>query len=158
MAIATFAAAAVAEDVPIQGTVESKCVIMTDTYGVYGNPSPSELSTASADGGVQPVIRYDVISADFYTARISYPVTFSSSPTLDDVVSWTGSVEVQEGTDANMSGYDTTKVEYNNTTEYDLSIAGSTWFKVSSTADYGYNKSFPAGNYNAVVTAECIAQ
>jgi hypothetical protein len=37
-----------------------------------------------------------------------------------------------------------------------MTVAGSTWFKISSVADYGYNKSFPAGQYTAVVEAECI--
>jgi hypothetical protein len=56
-----------------------------------------------------------------------------------------------------MSAYDNNKIEYNNITEIDLTIAGSTWFKVASTANYGYDKAFPAGQYRAVVTAECIA-
>ena len=63
---------------------------------------------------------------------------------------------VSEVSDADMSDYDTNKITYNNITEYDLTVAGSTWFKISSAADYGYNKSFPAGSYNAVVEAECI--
>jgi len=37
-----------------------------------------------------------------------------------------------------------------------MSVAGSTWFKISSSADYGFAKSLPAGNYTAVVLAECI--
>jgi hypothetical protein len=60
--------------------------------------------------------------------------------------------------DALMSAFNTGKVEYNNTTEFDLSVAGSVWFEVTSEADYGYEKAFPAGNYSAVVTAECVAQ
>lgn len=158
LATALISCGVIAEDVPISGTVESKCVITTDTQGVYGNPTPNVLSTATADGGVQPIIRYDVISADYYKAKITYPDDFSSSPTLEDVVNWTGSVAVGEVTDAGMSAYDTNKVEYNNVYETDLTIAGSTWFKVESEANYGYDKSFPAGNYNAVVQAECIAK
>lgn len=153
-----FVGAAYGEDVPITGTVESKCVITTDTQGVYGNPTPNVLSTAAADGGVEPIVRYDVISADYYKAKISYPDNFSSSPALEDVVTWTGSVSVGEVSDAGMSAYDTNKVEYNNVYETDLTIAGSTWFKVESEANYGYDKSFPAGTYNAVVQAECIAK
>lgn len=145
-------------NVPIYGTVESKCVITTDTTGVYGNPSPSELSTDATDGGIQPIIRYDILAADHYNAVISYPNSFSSSPALSDVVTWTGDVEVGQMSDASMSAFETGKVEYNNTVEFDLSIAGSVWFNVDSTADYGYDKSFPAGNYTAIVTAECIAQ
>lgn len=59
--------------------------------------------------------------------------------------------------DAGMSAYDTNKVEFNNVTEVDLTIAGSTWFQVASTADYGVGKAFPAGTYRAIVSADCIA-
>ena len=119
-------------------------------------PSFSSQLPAAFGGGVQPVIRYDVINAEFYKARIMHPTYFSSAPYLDDVVEWTGSVQVSEVSDAGMADYDTNKVEYNNVTEYDLTVAGSTWFQITSAADYGYNKSYPAGDYNAVVEAECI--
>jgi hypothetical protein len=56
-----------------------------------------------------------------------------------------------------MSAYDAAKVEYNNVSEFDLTIAGSTWFKVESQATYGVGRAFPGGNYQAAVTAECIA-
>ena len=161
IAISAFALiplSVVAEDVPIVGYVESKCLITTDTEGVYGNSTPSELSTDAADGGVEPIVRYDVIHADYYKALVSHPVSFSQSPSLSDVVTWTGSTTVSEVSDTGMSGYDTNKVTYNNTTEYDLTVAGSTWFKVSSEADYGYNKAFPPGTYTSIVQAECIAQ
>jgi len=157
VAISGFTAAATAEEVPITGNVSSKCVVTTDTIGVFGNPAPSILSTAQTDGGVVPIIRYDVIQADFYKARIIRPDNFSESPSLDDVVNWTGSVSVGEVSDAAMSAYDTSKVEYDNVTEVDLSVAGSTWFKVESSATYGYDKALPAGTYRAVVGAECIA-
>ena len=140
----------------IVGSVDSKCIIISETAGVYGNPNPYELTTAPASGGVQPIIRYDVLVADYYKAVIEHPVSFSSSPTLDDVVNWEGDVEVSEVSDTNMADYDTNKVEYDNAHEYDLTVAGSTWFKISSTADYGYTKSFPAGTYTAIVEAECI--
>lgn len=140
----------------IIGSVDSKCIIISETAGVYGNPNPYELTTAPASGGVQPIIRYDVLVADYYKAVIEHPVSFSSSPTLDDVVNWEGDVEVSEVSDTNMADYDTNKVEYDNAHEYDLTVAGSTWFKISSTADYGYTKSFPAGTYTAIVEAECI--
>ena len=153
----TFCASAFAEEIPISGTVESKCIVTQDTAGVYGNGSPETLSTASADGGVHPVVRYDVIQADYYMARITHPTSFSESPNLSDTVTWTGSTSVDQVSDASMSAYDTNKVEYDNVTEVDLSIAGSTWFKIESEADYGYNKAFPGGQYQAVVTAECIA-
>ena len=157
-AIGVYAQPSKSEDIPIVGDVESKCVIQTDTTGVYGNPTPSNLSTDTADGGVEPIVRYDVAQADYYKAVISYPESFSQSPSLSDTVTWTGSVSVDQVSDTNMSGYDTNKVEYNNTTEYDLTVAGTTWFAVSSEADYGYDKAFPGGTYRALVTAECIAQ
>ena len=156
--IGVYAQAAVAEDIPIVGNVESKCVIQADTTGVYGNPSPSNLSTDTADGGVEPVVRFDVAQADYYKAVITYPESFSQSPTLTDTVTWTGSTSVSAVSDANMSAYDTSKVEYNNTTEYELTVAGTTWFAISSEADYGFDKAFPGGTYRAIVTAECIAQ
>ena len=144
---------------PISGTVASKCVVVTDTDGVYGNPSATKLSTASSNGGVLPIIRYDIITASAYNAKITTPISFASSPSLDgDVVNWTGSTVANQMSDAGMSAFNTNKVVYNNTTEFPLSIAGSVWFDVSSEATYGYNKAFPAGSYSAVVTAECIAQ
>lgn len=154
LALATSANAA---DVDITGTVESKCVVTTDTIGIYGNPTPSKLSTATADGGVMPIVRYDVIQADYYKAMITHPNQFTDSPALNDVVNWTGTTSVAEVSDAAMSAYDTSKMVYNNVTEVQLTIAGSTWFKVESEANYGYDKAFPAGTYRAVVSAECIA-
>ena len=157
VAFAGFNAVASAEEVPISGTVSSKCVVTTDTVGVFGNPAPSVLSTAQVDGGVQPIIRYDVIQANFYKARIIAPNNFSESPSLDDVINWTGDVSVGEVSDAAMSAYDTNKIQYDNVTEVDLTVAGSTWFTVDSIASYGYDKALPAGSYRAVVGAECIA-
>ena len=147
-----------AEDIPITGTVGSKCVITTDTTGVYGNPAPNELTTDVADGGVAPVVRYAVAIADYYKAKITYPTSFSTSPVLNDTVGWSGSTEVAETSDAGMAGYEAAKVTYDATTEYDLTVAGSTWFKVNSTASYGFDKAFPGGTYTAMVVAECIAQ
>jgi hypothetical protein len=83
---------------------------------------------------------------------------FSTAPALTDVVNWTGSTVTGEVSDAAMSAYDAAKVVYEATTEFDLTVAGSTWFKVSSVADYGFGRSFPGGTYRAVVQAECIAQ
>ena len=140
----------------IVGTVDSKCIVISETAGIYGNPSPNLLTTDPTNGGVKPIIRYDVISADYYKARISYPTTFSTAPSLDDVVNWEGGVTVSEVSSTDMSDYDTNKIEYNNVTEYDLTVAGSTWFTIASEADYGNTKSLPAGTYNAVVEAECI--
>jgi hypothetical protein len=152
------ATSAASETAPITGVVESKCSIFTDVQGVYGNPSPNLLSSARSDGGVLPVIRYDVASADFYKAKITHPNAFSSSPSLPDFVAWQGSTAVRQVSDPLMSNYETSKVEYNNVTEFDLTVAGTVWFEVSSSADYGFNKAFPAGNYTALVTAECIAK
>lgn len=149
--------AAFAEDIPIQGSVEAKCSIYNDVPGVYGNPTPNKLSTTSANGGVLPIIRFDVAQADYYTAKIGYPTSFSSSPTLPDTVTWTGSTEVSATSDTGMAGYEAAKVTYDNYTEYDLTVAGTTWFKVTSEATYGYDRAFPAGNYTAIITAECVA-
>ena len=154
----TFATAIAAEEVPIVGNVSSKCTIYTDTAGVYGNPTPDELSTAPADGGVLPVVRYDVAIADYYTAKIAYPIIFSSSPTLSDALNWTGDVEVSATSSTDMSGYEAAKIQYDNITEFDLTAAGSTWFKITSNVTYGYGKSLPGGEYKAMVQAECIAQ
>ena len=144
-------------NVPIMGTVESKCVITTETPGIYGNPTPSVLSTDEISGGITPIVRFDVATADYYKAVISTPDDFTTAPALEDVVYWAGDVSVSEVTDAGMSAYDAEKRVYNNTHEFDLTIAGTVWFKASSVATYGYDKSFPAGNYNAVVEATCIA-
>ena len=157
---AVLVTSAVQANIPINGTVESKCVIQTDTDGVYGNPTADKLSTTASDGGVVPIIRYDIITADAYKAVVTTPSSFSTSPTLDDVVEWTSSTSVGETSDAGMSAFETNKVTYNNghSTEFDLTIAGSVWFDVSSVAEYVYGKAFPAGNYTALITAECIAQ
>ena len=156
LATALFSTAAMA-NVPIMGTVESKCVITTETPGIYGNPTPSVLSTDEVDGGITPVVRFDVATADYYKAVISTPDSFTTAPALEDVVTWSGDVSVSEVTVSEMAAYDTNKRVYNNTHEFDLTIAGTVWFKASSSAGYGYDKSFPAGNYNAVVEASCIA-
>lgn len=145
------------EEVPISGVVASKCVIHTDTPGVYGNPSAHKLSTLPSDGGVTPIIRYDVVSAGNYKAVITTPVNFTTSPALNDTLTWFGETSVSAVTNASMSAYDTNKRIYNNTTEFDLSVAGTVWFKSTSKVEYGVNKSLPGGTYRAVVTAECIA-
>ena len=148
-----------AENVPINGTVQSRCIIQTDTAGVFGNPNAYTLTTAPADGGQEAVVRFDVSLADAYYAVITAPSEFSSSPALPDVVTWTGDTEVKAVSDAtNMGQYESSKVEYGLTDKYDLTATGSTWFKTSSTATMGGNKAFPGGNYTALVSAECIAQ
>lgn len=157
LSVALLACNAFALDTPIIGQVESKCVVTTDKQGVYGNPSASVLSTDAVDGGVEPVVRFDVVLANAYKAVIAHPNAFSQSPTLNDVVAWTGSTAVEAVSDAGMSAYDTSKITYDNVTEIDLTIAGSTWFKVASEADYGFNKALPGGTYTAIVEANCIA-
>ena len=152
------ATSAYANEVPIEGSVSSKCSVYTDTPGVYGNPTSSTLSTDPTDGGVDPIVRYDVVLADAYKAKISWPMDFSSSPVLNDALAWSGSVTVSQVSDAGMSAYETGKVMYDNVTEYDLTIAGSTWFKVESEVAYGVDKSLPGGTYKASVIAECIAK
>lgn len=149
---------AASEEAPISGTVESKCSIFTETQGVYGTPLASRLSTAPADGGVQPIIRYDVALADAFKGRITYPSEFSQSPSLSDTQTFSGDVEVSTVSDVGMADYDTDKIEFGNTHEYDLTVAGTTRFKISSQMDYGVGKALPAGNYTAIVTAECIAK
>lgn len=158
LAALAMATSAYAENIPITGNVSSKCTIYTDTVGVYGNPTPDELSTDSLDGGIPPVVRYDVTVADYYTAKISWPQSFASAPSLTDAVNWDGEVTVSSTSDTLMSGYDAAKVEYENVTEYDLTVAGSTWFAVTSEVTYGFGKSLPGGEYIANITAECIAQ
>jgi hypothetical protein len=148
-----------AENVPINGLVQSRCVIQTDNPGVYGNPNAYTLTTAPADGGELAVVRFDVSLADAYYAVITAPSEFSSSPTLPDQVTWTGDTEVQAVSDSTgMGSYETNKIEYGYTDKYDLTATGSTWFKTSSTATMGGNKAFPGGSYTALVVAECIAQ
>lgn len=156
-AAALICSGALAEEAIIVGNVESKCVINTDTTGVYGNPVAGKLSTSVADGGVEPVIRYDVALGGSYTARIVAPNSFSSAPTLTDTVFWEGSSSVKEVSDSQMADYEANAVTYEYTTEYDLHTAGTTWFSVSSLAEYGFGKAYPAGEYRSIVIAECIA-
>jgi hypothetical protein len=155
MILATFALPALA-NVDIVGNVEAKCVIQTDKSGVYGNPIASKLSTTPADGGVLPVIRYDVSIADAYTANITHPTSFSSSPSLTDTVAWTGSTSVTQTSVAGMSAYEAAKTVVDNTTIFNLTLAGSTWFSTASSAVYGAAKPFSGGTYTASVVATCI--
>ena len=158
VAILSLCAFPALANVQITGSVEAKCVIQTTKSGSYGNPIASKLSTTPADGGVLPVMRYDVSIADAYTASITHPTAFSSSPSLTDTVAWTGSTVVGQVSVSDMSAYESAKVTYNNVTEFNLTLAGSTWFTVASTAQYGSTKSLPAGNYTALIVAECIAK
>jgi hypothetical protein len=150
---------AAAEETPINGTVQSRCIIQTDTAGTYANPNAYTLTTASNDGGEDARIRVDVSLADAYYVEITPPTEFSSSPNLPDVVTWTGDTQVDSMSDSTgMGSYETNKVELGMTDRYDLTATGSTWFETSSVATMGGSKAFPGGNYTALVTAECIAQ
>jgi hypothetical protein len=147
-----------ATEIPIRGLVTSKCIINVDTPGIYGNPTPEILSTFAADGGRPAVVRYDVIQAGYYKAIITTPDSFTTSPTLADSVTWTSNVDVSKITNASMSAYTNAKRVYNgNITEIDLTVQGTVWFAATSKAQYGYNKSFPMGEYKSVVLAQCIA-
>ena len=154
-----LALAVQAEEVPITGTVQSRCIIVTDTPGVYGNPNAYTLTTTPADGGVLAVTRIDVTLADAYYAEITAPSAFTTSPNLPDVVTWVGDTEVQTVSDATgMGSYETDKVEYGYTDKYDLTATGSTWFKTTSTATLGGSRPFPGGDYTAVVEVQCVAK
>jgi len=146
----------------INGNVESRCTVNTDTAGYYGNPNAYTLTTLPASAGQVPIVRIDTSLADAYKAQISYPTSFSSSPSLGDTTVWTGAVAVEQTSSTDMSGYQaaSTTADGGAMRIYPLSIAGATWFSVSSVATYGggQQKAFPGGSYTAVVVAECIAQ
>lgn len=148
-----------AEVAPINGVVESRCIIQTDKAGTYGNPNAYTLTTDTATGGEPAVIRIDVSLANAYYAEITAPEEFSSSPSINDTLTWTGNTEVSAVSDATgMGTYETDKVELGMTDRYDLTATGSTWFKTSSEVTLGGNKAFPGGNYTSLVLAECIAK
>ena len=148
-----------AETTPINGTVQSRCIIQTDVSGTYGNPNAYTLTTNPSDGGEPAIIRFDVTLADAYYAEITAPGSFTSAPSLPDYPTFTGNTEVQAVSDATgMGSYETNKVEQGLMDRYDLTATGSTWFKTSSEVTMGGNKSFPGGNYTALVVAECIAK
>ena len=146
----------------INGTVESRCTVNTDTVGYYGNPNAYTLTTLPASAGQVPIVRIDSSLANAYKAQISYPTSFSSSPSLSDTVVWTGEVTVAQTSSTDMSGYQaaSTTADGGAMRIYPLTIAGTTWFSVTSVATYGggQQKAFPGGSYTAVVVAECVAQ
>jgi len=57
-----------------------------------------------------------------------------------------------------MAGYESAKTTFGQTTQFDLTATGSTWFKSTSVATNGGNKAFPGGNYSATVEAVCVAK
>ena len=142
----------------IDGTVESRCTIATTVDGKYGNPNAYTLTTDPASNGQVPVIRFDTTLADAYYAQVSYPTSFSSSPSLSDNVTWTGAVTVKATGESGMSGYQTASTESGSMRQYGLSVAGAVWLQATSVAVYGGNRAFPGGAYKAVVLAECVAQ
>jgi len=144
----------------INGSVESRCTVNTDTPGVYGNPNAYTLTTTPASGGQKPIVRFDVSLANAYYAQVSYPTSFSSSPSLSDTVAWTGSVSVAQSSSADFDGYQTASTTTGALRQYAMANAGTLWIDVQSEATYGGggNKAFPGGSYTAVVVAECVAQ
>ena len=145
----------------IDGSVQSRCTVETDTPGTYGNPNAYTLTTVPASSGQVPIVRFDVSLANAYFAQISYPTSFSSSPSLSDSVTWTGAVTVVQTSSSDMNGYQAASTTPTTSMrQYALTVAGTTWFDATSVATYGggQNKAFPGGSYSAVVVAECIAQ
>ena len=145
----------------INGSVQSRCTVETDTPGTYGNPNAYTLTTLPGSSGQEPIVRFDVSLANAYFAQISYPTSFSSSPSLSDSTTWTGAVTVAQTSSSDMNGYQAASTTPTTSMrQYALTIAGTTWFKSTSIATYGggQNKAFPGGSYTAIVVAECIAQ
>lgn len=142
----------------IDGTVESRCTVATTVPGIYGNPNAYTLTTAPSSAGQVPVVRFDTTLANAYYAQVSYPTSFSSSPSLSDNVTWTGAVEVKATGESGMSGYQAASTTTGAMRQYALSVAGSVWLQATSIAVYGGNRAFPGGAYKAVVLAECVAQ
>ena len=145
----------------IDGSVQSRCTVETDTPGTYGNPNAYTLTTLPASSGQEPIVRVDVSLANAYFAQISYPTSFSSSPSLSDSTTWTGAVTVVQTSTSDMSGYQAASTTPTaSMRQYALTVAGTTWFASTSVATYGggQNKAFPGGSYSAVVVAQCIAQ
>ena len=106
LAVATSTAGA---SIPINGFIESKCVIQSDTAGMFGNPTVDKLSTKSADGGVMPIVRYDIVTASKYKAVITTPTNFSTAPALTDSIDWTSTTVAGQMSDAGMSVFNTDK-------------------------------------------------
>ncbi len=144
----------------ISGQVESRCEVVTDIPGYYGNPSAFLLTTLPASNGQVPQIRITNTLANAYKAIVSYPTSFSSSPSLSNSVAWTGAVAIASASSSDMSGYQAASTVTNNGAmrTYNLTHAGTIYVTVTSTATYGGNKAFPGGQYVAVAEASCVAQ
>ena len=144
--------------VDIDGSVQSRCTVADVTPGKYGNPNAYTLTTDPSSNGQVPVVRFDTTLANAYYAQVSYPTSFSSSPSLSDNVTWTGAVTVKATGESGMSGYQSASTTTGAMRQYGLSVAGSVWIQSTSVATYGGNRAFPGGTYKAVVLAECVAQ
>ena len=144
----------------ITGTVESRCEVVTDIPGYYGNPNAYTLTTLPASNGQVPQIRITNSLANAYKAIVSFPTSFSSSPSLSNTVSFTGAVAIASASSSDMSGYQAASTVTNNGAmrTYSLTHAGTIYVTVSSEATYGGNKAFPGGQYVAVAEASCVAQ
>ena len=150
-----------AENIYIDGEVQSRCSIVSDTAGRYGNPSAFLLTTVPASGGQVPIIRFDYSLANAYYASISTPVSFSTSPSLSDSTVFTGAVAVVQTSSSDMSNYQSqSTTPASNTRQYALTIAGTTWFSATSVATHGggNNTPYPSGSYRSTIVASCIAQ
>ena len=143
---------------PITGTVQASCSIVTTTPGKYGVPNIWRLSTTPSEGGQPAVIKTTIGTADKYKITITHPNSFSSSPSLSDTLAWTGSSVYTSGSASGMSAYETGKTVVGNTTTFDMTLAGTTFFTVASSAQYGYNRAFPSGSYTATIVASCVAK
>ena len=144
----------------ITGTVESRCEVVTDIKGYYGNPSAFLLTTLPASNGQVPQIRITNTLANAYKALVSYPTSFSSSPSLSNSVTFTGAVAIASASSSDMSGYQAASTVTNNGAmrTYNLTHAGTIYVTVASSATHGGNKAYPGGQYVAVAEASCIAQ
>jgi hypothetical protein len=149
-----------AENIDVTGTVQSRCTVNLDTPGYYGNPNAYTLTTLPASAGQEPIIRFDTTLANAYYGQVSYPTSFTSSPSLPDTVAWSGAVTVAQASLSDMGGYQAASTTSGSMRQYIFTHAGTVWIKSTSVVTYGggQNKAFPGGSYKAVVLAQCIAQ
>ena len=158
IAISLILGATPALSADIDGTVESRCNIAVTEPCKYGNPNAYTLTTLPSSGGQVPSIRFDTTLANAYYAQVSYPTSFTVSPSLSDNVTWTGAVSVKATGESGMSGYQTASTESGSMRQYDLTVVGAVWLQSTSVATYGGNRAFPGGTYKSVVLAQCVAQ
>jgi hypothetical protein len=94
----------------IDGTVESRCTVATTVPGNMVTQMLIRLQLDPASAGQVPVIRFDTTLANAYYAQVTYPTSFSSSPSLSDNVTWTGAVTLKAHGESGMSGYQAASV------------------------------------------------